>query len=254
MRAPPPRLHVPHPLAPGARLALPERAVRHVQVLRLQPGAEVRLFDGTRAEEWPARIERIGKRDVDVALGPAAEPVDREAALAVVLAVGMPANDRMDTLVEKATELGAAGIVPLATARSVLRLEGARAEARQRHWQAIAEAACEQCGRAVVPRVATPTALAAFLREPGDRSSRGDGARVVLSLAADAPAAADAEALRGDGPVAVLSGPEGGLAPEEEAAARAAGFVPVSLGRRTLRADTAPLAVLAWLGLRGATT
>ena len=240
-----PRLHVPVPLVPGARLSLPERAVRHVQVLRLQPGAALRVFDGVSAEEWEARIERIGKRQVEVTVGPAPERVDRELARRIVLAVGMPANDRMDALVEKATELGAAGIAPIVTARSVLRLDGARAEGRQRHWQAIAEAACEQCGRAIVPRIATPEPLAAFLARDGDPAPTAD---VVLSLAADAGDGALRES--GTGSIRVLSGPEGGLDDEEERAVRAAGFRPVSLGPRTLRADTAPLAALVLLACR----
>lgn len=242
-----PRLHVPVPLVAGARLALPERAARHVQVLRLQPGATVRLFDGSDRREWEARIERIGRREVDVTLGATSDPVDREMVRRVVLAVGMPANDRMDGLVEKATELGAAGIVPLTTTRSVLRLVGARAEARQRHWQSIAEAACEQSGRTIVPAVAAPQPLAAYLgaRDPAERG-------VLLSLAERASPLSSVPALAGDGALALLSGPEGGLAPDEEEAARAAGFAPVSLGSRTLRADTAPLALLAWLSLQPA--
>ena len=240
-----PRLHVPAPLVAGAHLALPERAARHVQVLRLQPGDTVRLFDGRSACEWEARIERIGRRDVDVTLAVAPDAVDREIARRVVLAVGMPANDRMDGLVEKATELGAAGIVPLVTMRSVLRLVGDRAEARQRHWQLVAEAACEQSGRTVVPAVAAPQPLAAFLRDH-DRAQQG----VVLSLGDGAPPPPSVPALDGEDALTLLSGPEGGLAPDEEEACRSAGFAPVSLGRRTLRADTAPLALLAWLALR----
>lgn len=243
-----PRFHVPLDLAAGARLALPERAVRHLQVLRLQPGETVHLFDGASPLDWPARIERIGKRDIEVTVASAPEPVDRELPRRVVLALGMPANDRMDTLIGKATELGAAGIVPLVTARSVLRLDGARAESRQRHWQAIAEAACEQCGRARVPAVAVPGPLAAFLARGADAAPEG---RDLLLSVSSAAGSAEAAVGAGDADLRVLSGPEGGLTGEEEEAALAAGFAPVTLGPRTLRADTAPLALLAWLALRG---
>ena len=268
-----PRLYVPVPLHAGQRLALPDGAARHVQVLRLQPGQPVTLFDGSADAEWPAEIVAIGKRSVEVAVG-APLPVDRELALRVGLAIGMPANERMDALVEKAVELGAASIEPLVCARSVVRLAGERAQARQRHWARVAEAACEQCGRVRVPAVALPLKLDAWLRrfEPGAPGS--PPVRIVLSLHRDAvaPAALDlasgagtavrtgaGAALRADTAarvppgaaapldVVVLSGPEGGLAPEEEAAAVGRGFVRVSLGPRVLRADTAPLAWLAWL-------
>jgi 16S rRNA (uracil1498-N3)-methyltransferase len=156
----------------------------------------------------------------------------------------------MDALVEKATELGAAALQPLICERSVVRLAGERAEARQRHWQAVAASASEQCGRVRVPRIAVPTRFDAWLGELGEAAP--PGGRWLLSLAASArrPAALH-DPTRGDSApgLLVLSGPEGGLAPEEEAAALRRGFLPVSLGPRTLRADTAPLALLAWLGL-----
>lgn len=217
-----------------------------MQVLRLQPGAGVRLFDGAAPLDWTARVERIGKREVEVAVAGPPIAVDRELARRVTIAVGMPANDRMDSLVEKATELGASAIRPLVAARSVLRLDGARAESRRRHWQAIAEAACEQCGRAIVPEVAMPEPVDGFLKR-----AMGDDAlavRIILSLARDAPNPQGIASLKtGHLPIGILSGPEGGLTDDEEAAARTAGFEAVSLGPRILRADTAPLALLAWL-------
>ena len=171
---------------------------------------------------------------------------------AVTLAIGVPANDRMDALVEKAGELGAAAIQPLVCARSVLRLAGERAELRRRHWQAVAESASEQCGRARVTTVLPIAPLAQWLAA-GDASS---GARLVLSFdpSAHAPehviARRDAADAALPSAIVVLSGPEGGLAPDEEEAAVARGFVRVGLGPRVLRADTAPLAWLAWLGVR----
>jgi 16S rRNA (uracil1498-N3)-methyltransferase len=184
----------------------------------------------------------VGRSEVRVRLG-RAQPVATELPLQVTLAVGMPANERMDALVEKATELGASRIQPLMTLRSVLRLAGERAQRKQAHWQAIAVAACEQCGRARVPEVAPVCELSAWLAQANGQPAL----RLVLSLQADATPLAEL-ALLSSPQLITLSGPEGGLAPEEERAARGAGFVPAALGR-VLRADTAPLAVLAWLGL-----
>ena len=161
----------------------------------------------------------------------------------VTLAVGMPANERMDSLVEKATELGAAAIQPLLTERSVLRLAGERAERRREHWQAIAIAACEQCGRTRLPRVEPVQLLSAWLAERGESASTG----WLLSPADDASPIADQRLPQRT--LQILSGPEGGLSPTESDAARAAGFAAVGLGARILRADTAPLAALAYVAL-----
>jgi 16S rRNA (uracil1498-N3)-methyltransferase len=146
------RLHVSVPLVEGAQFELPEWAARHAQVRRVQPGDTVHLFDG-RGSEHEARVLEMGRRAVVVRVGPP-RPVLPELALQVTLAVGMPANERMDFLVEKATELGAAQIQPLQCARSVMRLDAERAQRRGVHWQAVAAAAAEQCGRAVVPALA----------------------------------------------------------------------------------------------------
>ncbi|MBL8351493.1 MAG: 16S rRNA (uracil(1498)-N(3))-methyltransferase [Burkholderiaceae bacterium] len=236
----PPRLHVDNPLAAGAELALPDNASRHVQVLRLQPGAALTLFDG-RGGEWTAEVLAIGRRSVEARVGTHAA-IERELATPVTLALGMPANERMDGLIEKATELGAAEIQPLVCERSVLRLAGDRAERKTAHWRAIAVAACEQSGRNRVPRIAPVQPLRDWLAAQADSVST----RLLLSLADEVrglrEALAGAAAAR---PLLVLSGPEGGLSAAELAAARAAGFLPVTLGARVLRADTAPLALLA---------
>ena len=238
------RLHVAQPLASGIELSLPEDAARHAQVRRVQPGDELQLFDG-RGGEWLATVTAMGRREVGVRIG---EPVTvtPELPLHVTLAVGVPANERMDTLVEKAAELGVAVIQPLQCERSVVRLTGERAQRRQAHWQGIAVAACEQCGRATVPQIEPIRSLAEWLALP--RSSVA--AQWLLS---PQPGAEPVAAISGDAPSALvaLSGPEGGLSPQEEDAAQRAGFRPVSLGPRILRADTAPLALLAWVGLRG---
>lgn len=234
-------MHVPGPLQAGLEVDLPDAAARHVQVLRLQPGAELSLFDG-RGGQWHARVLQMGRRSVTVRVE-AHEPLERELPQPVTLALSMPANDRMDDLVEKATELGVAAIQPLMSERSVLRLAGERAERKVSHWQGVAAAACEQCGRNRVPAVHPVRTLADWLSTLVD-----DGAtkRLLLSFADDTRPLPQAA---GNGPLLLLSGPEGGLSPAEEAVARAHGFAPVTLGPRVLRADTAPLAALAWRAL-----
>jgi 16S rRNA (uracil1498-N3)-methyltransferase len=235
-------------LAEGQTLDLPATTARHVQVLRMQPGHTLTLFNGEGGEHL-ATVLRMGRSDVQVQVG-AHHAVEREAARPVHLAVGMPANERMDWLVEKATELGVASIRPLMTAHSVLRLKGERADKKQAHWQAIAVAACEQCGRNRVPTVHPVAEWGDWCAQPSP-----DGLRAVLSLApgsrplgawlASAPATGTAP---GTGtaftPLHVLSGPEGGLSPQEDAQARGLGWQPISLGERVLRAETAALAAL----------
>lgn len=239
------RLFVDGPLAAGAELALPPGPTRHVQVRRLQPGEPVVVFDG-RGGEWSATLLRIA-RDVVHLRVDAHLAADRELPLAVTLAVGMPANERMDILVEKATELGVAALQPLHTERSVLRLAGERAQRKREHWQALAVAASEQCGRTRVPLVAPVQDLTAWLRGLDGAGKAGErAARWLLSPAPEAPRPVRPQA---GGRLIVLSGPEGGLAAGEEAAARDAGFEPCRLGPRILRAETAPLAVMAWLSL-----
>lgn len=242
-----PRFYCPVPLATGQTLDLPAGAARHVQVLRLQPGAPITLFNGA-GGEFDAVVEHMGRSEVRVRLAQH-HRVEREAPRAVHLAVGVPANERMDWLVEKATELGAASIQPLVAERSVLKLKGERAGKKQAHWQGIAVAACEQCGRNRVPPVHEVLGLGGWMADMAGGPPAGtDGVRSVrllLSLATQAhPLQSTVPA---DGPVSLLSGPEGGFGPAEEAAALAAGFVRVSLGPRVLRAETAPLVALSLL-------
>ncbi|MBB4222477.1 16S rRNA (uracil(1498)-N(3))-methyltransferase [Variovorax guangxiensis] len=232
-----PRFHCSVPLSAGASLALPAGAARHVQVLRMQPGDALTLFDGA-GGEYAATVERMGRSDVSVTVG-AHLPVEREAPRAVHLAVGMPANERMDWLVEKATELGVASIQPLATAHGVLRLAGERAEKKRAHWEAIAVAACEQCGRNRVPVIHPVQPFAGWLETQG-----GPAVRLVLSLAEGTRSLADMATGEQQQGVTVLSGPEGGLSASEEQQAIARGFAPVTLGTRVLRAETAALAAL----------
>ena len=237
------RLFVGLPLAAGAELSLPPQAARHAQVRRVQPGDALRLFDGSGCD-WPATVLAVGRSEVRVRLGEAVTVVN-ELAFPVTLALGMPANERMDWLVEKATELGVARIQPLLTERSVLRPAGERAAKRREHWQAVAAAACEQSGRARLPLIEPVLELRDWL------PLAPAGLRLRLSLdAAATPLPAVAAMHPPDGAVCSLSGPEGGLSAAEETAAAAAGFVATGLGPRVLRAETAPLALLAWLALQ----
>lgn len=238
-----PRFHCPAPLLAGLSLGLPASAARHVQVLRLQPGQTITLFNGE-GGEWEATITRMGRSDVDVTVG-AHSATEREPGRAVTLVVGMPANDRMDWLVEKAAELGVASLQPLHTAHSVLRLAGERATKKQAHWQSVAVAACEQCGGNRVPTVQPVADFATWLRALPPVNADAPELRCLLSLAEGTqPLAQALQAVARDTPVCFLSGPEGGLNPHEDAQARAAGFLPVTLGQRVLRAETAALAAL----------
>jgi 16S rRNA (uracil1498-N3)-methyltransferase len=241
----PPRLYVNEPLRANATLALPDAAARHAQVLRLQPGSEITLFDG-RGGEWAARIEAMARREVTASVLEH-RAIERELPCHVTLALAMPSGERMDTVVEKATELGAASIQPLTCERSVLRLSGERADKRRAHWQAMAIAACEQCGRNRVPEVRAPQALTAWLAALNPRAD--DEARWLLGWHHARPWRDAAQAAT----VLTLSGPEGGFTADEEALAAACGFVTIGLGPRVLRADTAPLAVMAALSLRAVT-
>jgi len=241
-----PRLYCPLPLVCGSTLDLPATAARHVQVLRLQPGDTVTLFnfgagwDGPMQSpggEFSATVTAMGRSSVQVRVD-THQAVEREAARMAHLAVCMPANERMDWLVEKATELGVASIQPLMSERSVLRLSGERATKKQQHWHSVAVSACEQCGGNRVPMVHPVASLAAWLktRTAQDSSSQ----RLLLALHDSARPLREATHAA-QGSITLLSGPEGGLSRAEEAVAMDCGFAPVSLGARVLRAETAAL-------------
>ena len=221
-------------------------AARHIQVLRLQPGDSIALFNsmGDIEGEFDAVVQSMGRSDVTVVVGDF-KPTQLEAPRTVNLAIGMPANERMDWLVEKATELGVVSIQPLMTERTVLRLAGERLEKKRTHWQGIAIAACEQCGRNRVPLVHAPASLSDWLKALASSTD----ARLLLSLqAASQPLL---KAMGASRSMTFLSGPEGGLSPLEESAALAKGFAVVTLGPRVLRSETAPLTVLASLTILG---
>ena len=247
-----PRFHCPTALVPGDALNLPSGTARHVQVLRLQPNDEITLFNG-QGGEFKAVVTHMGRSDVSVRVGEHKQ-IERELNLRVNLWSGITANERMDWLLEKATELGATKLLPITAERSVLKLKGDRADKKLAHWQAIAVASSEQCGRNRVLQVCSPATLSQAIAQLS--VSPLQAARWVLSLAPGnrslqemmqtlkTPKEAGQSKMS---EVILLSGPEGGLSPAEEAQAIAAGFVPVSLGNRVLRAETAPVAVLSAL-------
>ncbi|WP_198116571.1 16S rRNA (uracil(1498)-N(3))-methyltransferase [Massilia rhizosphaerae] len=233
-----PRFHCPQPLVPGSLVDLPEAVAHHLHVVRHQSGDELVLFNGEGGQAR-ARIADIGKRRASAEIL-ALEAVDVELPFRVTLAQGLPEGSKMDWIVEKAVELGAAGIVPLAAQRSVVRLSGERADKRLAHWQAVVVSASEQCGR---NRLADVAPVQDFNRWLGQGA---DGVRILLSPRADASLAAWARQTPARD-VTLLIGPEGGFTDQEEDAARAAGALALSMGPRVLRTETAGLAALAIL-------
>jgi 16S rRNA (uracil1498-N3)-methyltransferase len=231
------RVHVDAALAAGARVMLTGTAAAHLRrVLRLPAGAEVTLFNGD-GSDYPSRIAGFGRGSVEMAvLGRSAACA--ESPLAVTLAQGIARGERMDIVMQKATELGVAAIAPVATARSVVKLDRDTRGRKLSHWRGIVVAACEQCGRARIPAIADPEPLAAHLARPAD------GARLLLTPEAETSLAA---AARGATAVELLVGPEGGLEDGERRAALAAGFRACRLGPRVLRSETAAIAALAVL-------
>jgi 16S rRNA (uracil1498-N3)-methyltransferase len=233
-----PRLYVPGELAAGSTCVLPPAQAHHAaRVLRLRAGEPVTLFNGD-GGEYAAVIARIARDRVALDVGARAE-IDREAALAVTLEQAISSGERMDFTVQKAVELGVVAIRPLTTTRSVVRLAADRAERRVAHWQTVANHACEQCGRNRVPAVAPVAALHEWLTG----AARAPG---ILSVVLSARGTCRLRDLaRPHGAITLLAGPEGGFTPEEERIAEQAGCLPVRLGPRVLRTETAALAAIA---------
>jgi len=230
----PPRLHVAQSLAVGMTVSLPERNQRHIAALRLRAGETVTLFNGDGAEYF-AELTDLRKREA-FALIRARDEVSRESPLVVTLVQGLCAADRMDLLMQKATELGVAAIQPVITQRSIVRLSEDRQERREAHWQNIAISACEQSGRNRIPEVRPLAKFTDFIDGP-----KPEGLGVLLSPLAEASLAT----LSKPGAVTILIGPEGGFAAEERERALRAGYVGVRMGPRVLRTETAPLAAIA---------
>ena len=240
-----PRLYCDLPLQGADLVSLPPGAARHVQVLRLQPGDALTLFDG-RGGEYDAQVQHMGRQEVQVRVGEH-HAIEREAPTVVHLVTGMPANERMDWLVEKATELGVQRLSPVMTERSVLRLQGDRADKKLAHWQSVVIAASEQCGRNRLMVVEPVRTLTQWLRE---LATTAPEVRTVLSLSAAAQPLGQLQRLQGEPATWLLvSGPEGGLSAAEESTLIEHGLRPVSLGQRVLRAETAAIAAVTRLVL-----
>jgi 16S rRNA (uracil1498-N3)-methyltransferase len=231
-----PRFYCPEPPAPGGTLELPSDAAHHARrVLRLRPNDAVQVFDG-RGAALNGKICEINNRHVllhelQTCIA------DAEPALRIVLAQAMCGSEKMDWVVQKATELGAAEIVPVQTQRSVAKLSGDRADKRAAHWRQVAIAACEQCGRNTLPLIGAPRDLGGWLTE----ARALDAARFVLLPEGDSALGRQAPSPT----VVLLVGPEGGLDENEVKMARLAGFLPVRMGNRVLRTETAAMAGLA---------
>jgi 16S rRNA (uracil1498-N3)-methyltransferase len=229
------RVYVDAPVASGKRLVVEGSAANHIaRVLRLRSGDALTVFDGT-GGEFGARIDEFRKEAVVVTVQEH-RPLDRESPLPLTLMQGISRGERMDWIIQKATELGASRIVPVFTKRSVVRLDEKQAERKSQHWRAIAVAACEQCGRNRIPDLAAPVDFFDVL--PPDSSG---STRLLLSPTGDLRIDDLKEVGRG---ITVLIGPEGGLEDVEREAAIAAGFKAVRLGPRVLRTETAAIAAL----------
>ena len=235
-----PRFFCSIPLAAGSDIDLPPEVAHHAdRVLRLKAGERITLFNGD-GSEVPAVLLSLGM-SARAELGDRHTP-ERESPLDVTLVQSLAAADKMDWVLQKAVELGVARFKPVASSRSVVKLAGDRAEKRLEHWRHIVAAACEQCGRNVLPPVADLLPLARHLAAPAP----GETLRLFLS-----PTAPDRIAdLSRPARVELLVGPEGGFTDDEETAARSVGYRPVRLGPRVLRTETAGLAALAALQLQ----
>lgn len=230
-----PRFFLDQPLALGARFSLPPGPARHAaKALRLTVNDTVTLFNG-QGGEHTARIERIQKDEVAVSITDFTG-IERESRLRMMLAQGISSGERMDYTLQKAVELGVVAIQPIAAKRSVVKLSGERAERRVAHWKGVVASACEQCGRNQVPAVAAPLTLAGWL---GQHTA---GRLLFLSPLANTRPANLAPPTGLD---CLVVGPEGGFEADEIAALVAAGAIPVCLGPRVLRTETAALAALA---------
>ncbi|MDQ2076568.1 16S rRNA (uracil(1498)-N(3))-methyltransferase [Marinimicrobium sp. ABcell2] len=234
-----PRIYTEQPLAQGLSLELEEGPSRHIgRVLRMQPGRELTLFNGT-GGEFQARVKQVEKRSVTVQVE-AYTPDNRESPLSLELAIGLSRGERMDWVLQKATELGVTRIKPLLTERTEVKLSGERLEKKFNHWRQIIISACEQCQRNLVPELAPPQKLEEWL------SSNRNALSLVLHHR-------DSRGLpEGQAPesVALLVGPEGGLSEPEIAQAREAGCAPLTLGPRVLRTETAPVAAISLVQYR----
>lgn len=231
------RSYVALPLAPGDEIPLPEDVAGHlVRVLRLQPGDACVLFNGD-GHDYDARLVAAGKREARAEIL-AARPVKNESPLRISLLQGIARGEKMDWILQKATELGVARIVPVDSERSEVKLDAARAEKRLAHWREVVVSACEQSGRAVVPEVLPPQPL-------GQGAALREGRGFLL----DPVATQTLASLQGNPPGACMLaiGPEGGWSPRDHEQLQAAGYEGLRLGPRVLRTETAGIAAISAL-------
>lgn len=232
-----PRIYTPQSLTVNATVLLDDDAARHVsRVLRMQSGDALILFNGDGAE-YNASIASVDKKSVLVAIE-SANTIDRESPLAIHLGIAISKGERMDWVIQKATELGVTEITPLQTERVEVRLNNEREEKKLSHWQAIAIAACEQCQRNRMPTIHSPQSLSNWL------DSVQSDVKFVLHHRSEVNLASNSERPRS---VALLIGPEGGLSESEITLAEKKNFAPLRLGPRVMRTETAPLAALSVL-------
>jgi 16S rRNA (uracil1498-N3)-methyltransferase len=230
-----PRFYLDSPVRAGTSVLLQEDSAHHaVHVLRVRTGDEVTLFNG-HGGEFAARIASMQRLRISIDLLQH-RAIERESPLRITLLQGVSRSERMDWTLQKATELGVAAIAPVLTARSVVRLDEKQAQKKQSHWRGIVIAACEQSGRSKVPHVAAPVTLREHLA-----TARKEGLRLVLSPSAPGSLAGLTSLPN---KVELLIGPEGGLDDDELLAAQKAGFMPVRLGPRVLRTETAAVVAL----------
>lgn len=235
------RIHVDASLVVGHEVTLPESAAAHLaRVLRLQPGDPCVLFNGD-GHDYAARITILGKREVR-ALVESVRALDNESPLRITLVQGVARGEKMDWILQKATELGVHAFVPASSERSEVRLDGERAEKRLAHWRSVVIAACEQSGRARIPSVAPSQSLAIAL------SSLTGSARFLLDPLA--PQAITGVTAPGSDGCVLAVGPEGGWSPRDRAMLQGAGFSALRLGPRVLRTETAGIAAIAALQAR----
>ena len=227
---------LPAPSVDAIDFYLSEEIARHLQVLRIDAGDEVTLFDGT-GGEWNAVTLNIDKRRAQVRLL-AFDGVERESPLTITLVQALVTSDKMDFIVQKAVELGVNAIQPITSERATLKLTGERAQKRIMHWQGVAQAASEQCGRNRIPMVADIVSFEAWIGKPAD------GLRLVLHPQGQSSLVGTVNATT---PVSIMIGPEGGFSDREIALTAQHGIKAVGMGPRVLRSETAGLAALAAL-------